>query len=70
MGLADRWSLWEWAPGLPGNRFLQAGLLGLQEVGFALLCSPRLSQEEEQSPPWLECWWSGTLSGLLAGVRE
>lgn len=54
IGLANRWSLWEWALGLPGNHFFQAGLLGFQEAGFALLCSPVApsgsAREEEQSP--------------------
>lgn len=44
IGLANRWSFWEWALGLPGNRFSQAGLLWFQEAGFALLCSGWLRQ--------------------------
>lgn len=44
--------------GLPGNGFSQAGLLWLQEAGFALLCLPMAQsgsvQKEEQSPLWLE----------------
>lgn len=44
--------------GLPGNRFPQAGLLGFQEAGFALVCLPMAQpgsvQKEEQSPRWLE----------------
>lgn len=72
MGLADRWRLWEWALGLPGNRFFQAGLLGLQEVGFALLCSPRPSQALPRRRSRVHCGLSvggaapcrGSLPGL------
>lgn len=47
IGLANRWSLWEWALGLPGNRFFQAGLLG----GWVCsLLSSGSVQEEEKSP--------------------
>lgn len=57
IGLTNRWSLWEWALGLPGNHFLRAGLRWVQEAGFALLCSPIAQsgsvQEEELSPLWL-----------------
>lgn len=48
IGLANRWSFWEWALGLPGNGFSQAGLLWFQEAGFALLCSGWLSQAQSR----------------------
>lgn len=55
-GLANRWIILEWALGLPGNHFSQAGLLEFQEAGFALLCLPMAQlgsvQKEERSPLW------------------
>lgn len=68
IGLTNRWSLWEWALGLPGNHFFRAGLLWVQEAGFALLCSPMAQSGSSRRRSWAHCglcWWSGTLLGLL-----